>query len=337
LNPQSLPAPGLQPGPLPVTVYLRVPSNEQGAGFEPAKACATGFADRPLRPLGNPCVTHVHRQHARRESNPRHLDLESSALPAELQAYVHPSSTRPEGFEPPASGSVIRRSGPAELRAHLSSSSSVDQAPGRIRTFGLRTGGPALRPSELQAHLHSHQPHTSFDDHRCAAAGAPPEAEKTHGPGSRVRQAGGILPRRVPTRTALLYPNPSFQTRERRPAFPGTSGRQGALPPAPFGPAGAAKALRRSTSHWVSEIHTPEPRTAARIQPLHRPTSPRGKAGIRIRARRAHASHALRRRLRALADEGGVGVHRTCPGQFRVRLLKVQSNKNGSRDPSDPP
>jgi hypothetical protein len=76
-----------------------------------------------------------------------------------------PSSTRPEGFEPPTSGSVIRRSGPAELRAHLSPP-SVDQAPGRIRTFGLRTGGPALRPSELQAHLYFHQPHTSFDDHR---------------------------------------------------------------------------------------------------------------------------------------------------------------------------
>ena len=44
---------------------------EQGAGFEPAWACAAGFADRPLQPLGNPCT------------NP----------PA-----------RPEGFEPPTTG-----------------------------------------------------------------------------------------------------------------------------------------------------------------------------------------------------------------------------------------
>lgn len=111
---------------------------EQGAGFEPAKAFATGFADRPLRPLGNPCFTH--HQHAREESNPRPPGLESGALPAELQAYVcRGPSVRPEGFEPRASGFVIRRSAPVELRAHAS-----HQAPGGIRTLNLRTGGPAL-------------------------------------------------------------------------------------------------------------------------------------------------------------------------------------------------
>ncbi len=75
----------------------------------------------------------------------------------------------------------------------------------------------------------------------CAAAGAPPGAEKTHGTGSRVRQAGGFLPRRVSTRTALLYPNPSCQKRERRPAFPGTAGRQGAFVPGASRPAGLQK------------------------------------------------------------------------------------------------
>jgi hypothetical protein len=184
-------APGLQPDPLPVTVYLRVVHPEQGAGFEPAKACATGFADRPLRPLGNPRLhpptistpggirTPDHRiwssvlyqlsyrrmsinvvQHARRESNPRLPGLESGALPAELQAYLRPgTSVRPEGFEPPASGFVIRRSAPAELRARASilpsTAHRLFQAPGGIRTLGLRTGGPALRPSELQVHFRS--------------------------------------------------------------------------------------------------------------------------------------------------------------------------------------
>lgn len=238
-----------------------------------------------------------------------------------------PSSTRPEGFEPPTSGSVIRRSGPAELRAHLSSSS----ADKRLEGFEPSASGLAVRRSGQLSYRRICIPVISFAN---AAAGARRRTEKTHGTGSRVRQAGGFLPRRVPTRTALLYPNPNFQTPERRPAFPWYIREAGRLVAGAFRAGGAAKALRRTTSHWVSEIDTPEPRTAARIQPVHASTSPRGKAGIRIRARRGHASHALRRRLRALADGEGVGVHRTCPGRFRVRLRKFRATKNGSRDPS---
>jgi hypothetical protein len=148
LNPQSLMAPGLQPSPLPVTVYLRI--TKQGAGFEPAKACATGSADRPLRPRGNPCTLH---QHARRESNPRHPVLETGALPlsyrrirrhSRTHALTHFFAKRPEGFEPPPSGFVIRRSGPAELRAHTSTHSPSAWGDSNPRRPDWRSGAPAI-------------------------------------------------------------------------------------------------------------------------------------------------------------------------------------------------
>jgi hypothetical protein len=158
-------------------------------------------------------------------------------------------SKRPEGFEPPPSGFVIRRSAPAELRAR--SSCTIHQAPGGIRTLGLRTGGPALRPAELQAHLlvliDVAQPREPAEGEEYA------RHRESRSPGRR------ILPRRVPTRTALLFhPNPSCQN-ERAPCLPGpSSGRQGACVPAP-GAGRAIRALRRTTSHGDPVIPTVEP------------------------------------------------------------------------------
>src|SRR5688572_3260309 len=99
-------APDLQSGPLPITVYLRLIHPEQGAGVEPAKACATGFADRPLRPLGNPRFTRRRRRSI--ISTPggiRTLDLriwESGTLPAELRgASTSTPFSTPGGIRTP--------------------------------------------------------------------------------------------------------------------------------------------------------------------------------------------------------------------------------------------
>ena|GEM_PF-3934440 len=236
---------------------------EQEAGFEPAKAFATGFADRPLRPLGNPCVITSHRLPARPEGfepptpgfgvtvlyqlsyrripsstpgrnrtpdirfwRPALYQLSYRRIPS----HVRTPTMRPEGFEPPPSGFVIRRSAPAELQAHtiekLSHSRAFPRTPKRLEGFEPSASGLAVRRS---GQLSYRRIYLHFMILR--SRGSPARRRrKTHGTGSRVRQTGGFLPRRVSTRTALLTPRTRVvKKRERRPAFPGTSGEAGRL------------------------------------------------------------------------------------------------------------
>lgn len=186
---------------------------------------------------------------------------------------MHPPSRRcPEGIEPSASGVEVRRSCPAELQARQS-----------VHRFA--------------------QP-----------AGAPRGAEKTHGTGSRVRQRRRCSPRRVSTRTALfLDPEPELSNRscaqrKRRPASPVCIGEAGRLAAGACAGRGR-KALRRSTSHGVSENPTTEPQIAARIPRTLFRAPPRG--GQRIGGtRQRHASLDPRGRLLSPSGGKGMDVHR---------------------------
>src|SRR4029077_20459197 len=85
----------------------------------------------------------------RRGSNPRPLEPQSSALPAELRP---PRGQAPRGGDGPRGAAAARRPRPACVPRRRAEIRLEGFAPGGSRTPDPRIRNPLLYPTELQAH-----------------------------------------------------------------------------------------------------------------------------------------------------------------------------------------